>query len=66
VLQPAGSCCLHHGALDNAAARCVFPQGDEEFSRQCDDHRLTHLAAGALDALLEPEAERRGWLMSQP
>src|SRR5208337_2585718 len=33
--------------------------------RFCDE-ALAHLTAVALDALLEPDAQRRGWLVSQP
>src|SRR3954454_23961513 len=57
---------LHHCSLDNDAGGRVSPQGDEELARQGDNDRFAHSPAKALDAFVEPQAERRGWLVPQP
>ena len=56
---------LHHSALDNDAEGDIFPERDQQLSRQRDDCRLPQ-AAAMLDAFLEPPGERRLRLMTQP
>ena len=56
---------LHHSTLDNDAEGDIFPERDQQLSRQRDDRRLPQ-AAALLDAFLEPQGERRLRLMTQP
>jgi hypothetical protein len=56
---------LHHSTLDNDAQGDIFPERDQQLSRQRNDCRLSQ-AATLLDAFLEPQGERRLWLMTQP
>jgi hypothetical protein len=48
------SCGLHHDAFDDDASGHIFPECDEELSRQRHDRRLAKAAAVALYAVLEP------------
>jgi hypothetical protein len=45
---------LHHSPLDNDAKGDIFPQRDQQLSRQCDDGGFLQPTAIALDAFLEP------------
>lgn len=53
----------HNSALDDDAAGGVLPQSDEELSRHRHDRGLLQASAIALNALLEPQAQRRVRLM---
>lgn len=52
--------------LDYNAAVHVLPKRDHEFSGECSDHRRAEPATTSVDALIEPPAERRISLVSQP
>ena len=56
---------LHHSTLDNDAEGDIFPECDQQLSRQRDDCRFPQ-AATLFDAFPEPQGERRFRLMTQP
>ena len=49
---------LHHGAFDHDAGGDIFPERDEQLSRQCHDRRLLKTATIAFDPFLKPQGER--------
>ena len=54
----------NHGAFDHDPGAHIFPERDQQFSRQRHDRRLAPTTAVALDSVLEPEGERRARLMA--
>src|ERR1700680_2735559 len=60
------SCGLHHSTFDDDAGGHIFPECDEQLSRQRHDRRLAQAAAVAFYTVVEPEGERRVRLMAQP
>ena len=60
------SCGLHHSTFDDEAGGHIFPECDEQLSRQRHDRRLAQAAAVAFYAIVEPKGERRVRLMAQP
>jgi hypothetical protein len=57
---------FHRGPLNNDAEGDIFPQRDQQLSRQCNDGGLLQTTAIAQDAFLEPQGERRLRLVAQP
>ena len=60
------SCGLRHSTFDDDAGCHIFPECDEQLSRQRHDRGLAQAAAVALYAVVEPEGECRVRLMAQP
>ena len=52
--------------LDDNARGHIFPECDQQLSRQCHDCRLLKTAAIALDPFFKPQGQRRLRLMAQP
>lgn len=57
---------LHHRALDNNTVGDVFPQCDQQFSRQGNDHLFLQPTTVESDPLLIPLGKRGFWLVAQP
>jgi hypothetical protein len=55
---------LHHSTLDNDAEGDIFPQRDQQLSRQRDDSRPLKTAAIAHDTFFKPQGERRSRLVA--
>jgi hypothetical protein len=62
--RPSGA--LHHNALDNDAEGDIFPQRDQQLSRQGDYGRLLQTTAIAQDAFFKPQRQRRLRLVAKP
>jgi hypothetical protein len=65
-LTPGRSGALHHNALDNDAEGDIFPQRDQQLSRQGDYGRLLQTTAIAQDAFFKPQRQRRLRLVAKP
>jgi hypothetical protein len=66
VYTPGRSGALHHNALDNDAEGDIFPQRDQQLSRQGDYGRLLQTTAIAQDAFFKPQRQRRLRLVAKP
>ena len=56
----------HRGTFDHDTGGYIFPERDEQFSRQRHDCRLTQAAAITADSFVEPKGKRRVRLIAQP
>jgi hypothetical protein len=56
----------HCGTFDHDTGGYIFPERDQQFSRQRHDCRLTQAAAITADSFAEPKGERRVRLIAQP
>src|SRR6516165_7425058 len=56
----------NHCAFDHDSSAHIFPERDQQLSRQRHDRRLSPTTAVAFDSVLEPESEYRGRLMAYP
>jgi hypothetical protein len=54
----------NHGAFDHDSGAHIFPERDQQLSRQRHDRRLAPTTAVTIDSVLEPEGERRARLMA--
>ena len=54
----------NHGAFDHDPGAHIFPERDQQLSRQRHDRRLAPTTAVTFDSVLEPEGERRARLMA--
>jgi hypothetical protein len=54
----------NHGAFDHDPSAHIFPERDQQLSRQRHDRRLATTTAVAFDPVLEPKGERRPRLMA--
>ena len=66
IVERLSSGVFHYGSLDNDAGGDIFPQRDQQLTRQRHDGRLFEAAAIAADPLFEPQSQRRLRLMAQP
>ena len=57
---------LHRNAFDNDTGGHVFPERDQELSRQCHDGCLAQAAPVAAYPFVKPDAESRARLIAQP
>ena len=56
----------HCGTFDHDTGGYIFPERDQQFSRQRHDCRLTQAAAITANSFAEPKGERRVRLIAQP
>jgi hypothetical protein len=54
----------NHGAFDHDPSAHIFPERDQQLSRQRHDRRLAPTTAVTIDSVLEPEGECRARLMA--
>ena len=54
----------NHGAFDHDPSAHIFPERDQQLSRQRHDRRLAPTTAVTFHSVLEPEGQRRAWLMA--
>jgi hypothetical protein len=66
IVERLSSGAFHYGSLDNDAGGDIFPQRDQQLTRQRYDGRLFEAAAIAADPLFEPQSQRRLRLVAQP
>jgi hypothetical protein len=57
---------LHNGAFEHDAGGHIFPERDQQLSRQRHDRGFAQAATVQLDPFVEPQGERRMRLMAQP
>src|SRR5271157_1371890 len=56
----------NHCAFNHDSGAHIFPERDQQLSRQRHDRRLAPTTAAAFHSVLEPESERRARLMAYP
>src|SRR6478752_9037789 len=56
----------NHGAFDHDPSTHIFPERNQQLSRQRHDRRLAPTTAVTFHSVLEPEGECRAWLMAYP
>src|SRR6478752_9831424 len=56
----------NHCAFDHDPSAHIFPERDQQLSRQRHDRCLAPTTAVTFDSVLEPEGEGRAWLMAYP
>src|SRR5258707_14932438 len=54
----------NHGAFDHDPSAHIFPERDQQLSRQRHDRRLASTTTVTFDSVFEPECECRAWLMA--